>query len=53
LEFLESRIDLLIIKTTGPGRPQIVRMHDQQIAAVDASIAMQENEISRPEAKGK
>lgn len=37
-------------KTTGAGQPQVVRMHDQQIAEVDAWIAMQEKEISRPEA---
>src|SRR6478736_841450 len=37
-------------KTTGPGQPQVVRMHDQQVAAIDAWIAMHEVEISRPEA---
>lgn len=37
-------------KTTGPGQPQVVRMHDQQIAAIEAWIAMQDHEISRPEA---
>jgi cytochrome c553 len=37
-------------KTTGTGQPQVVRMHDQQIAAIDAWIAMQDSEISRPEA---
>ena len=37
-------------KTTGPGEPQVVRMHDQQIAAIDAWIAMQVVEITRPEA---
>jgi cytochrome c553 len=37
-------------KTTGAGQPQVVRMHDQQIAAIDAWTAMQEAEISRPEA---
>jgi hypothetical protein len=37
-------------KTTGAGQPQVVRMHDHQIAAIDAWIAMQEFEISRPEA---
>jgi hypothetical protein len=37
-------------KTTGSGQPQVVRMHDQQIASIDAWIAMQEIEISRPEA---
>jgi hypothetical protein len=37
-------------KTTGPGQAQVVRMHDQQIAAIDAWVAMQDAEISRPEA---
>lgn len=37
-------------KTTGAGQPQVVRMHDEQIAEVDAWIAMQEMQISRPEA---
>jgi hypothetical protein len=37
-------------KTTGPGQAQVVRMHDQQIAAIDAWTAMQDTEISRPEA---
>jgi hypothetical protein len=37
-------------KTTGPGQAQVVRMHDQQIAAIDAWIALQGAEISRPEA---
>jgi len=37
-------------KTTGPGQPQVVRMHDRQIAAIDAWIAMQVAEVSRPEA---
>lgn len=37
-------------KTTGPGQPQVVRMHDRQVAAIDAWIAMHEIEISRPEA---
>ena len=37
-------------KTTGPGKAQIVRMHDQQIAEIDAWIAMRETEMSRPEA---
>jgi hypothetical protein len=37
-------------KTTGPGQPQVVRMHEQQIASIDAWIAMQYGEISRPEA---
>jgi hypothetical protein len=37
-------------KTTGSGQPQVVRMHDQQIAAIDAWIAMHDAEISRPEA---
>jgi hypothetical protein len=37
-------------KTTGPGQPQVVRMHDQQVASIDAWIAMQGEAISRPEA---
>jgi hypothetical protein len=37
-------------KTTGPGQPQVVRMHDQQIASIDAWITMQGEAISRPEA---
>jgi cytochrome c553 len=37
-------------KTTGAGEPQVVRMHDRQIAEIDAWIAMQKAEISRPEA---
>jgi hypothetical protein len=37
-------------KTTGPGQAQVVRMHDQQIAAIDAWVALQDAEISRPEA---
>jgi hypothetical protein len=37
-------------KTTGPGQPQVVRMHDEQVAMIDAWIAMQGQSISRPEA---
>ena len=37
-------------KTTGTGQPQIVRMHDQQIASIDGWMAMQDGEMSRPEA---
>jgi hypothetical protein len=37
-------------KTTGAGQPQVVRMHDQQIAEIEAWIAMHGVEISRPEA---
>ena len=37
-------------KTTGPGQAQVVRMHDQQIASIDAWMAMQDADISRPEA---
>jgi hypothetical protein len=37
-------------KTTGPGQPQVVRMHDQQIAAIDAWMQMLDGPISRPEA---
>jgi hypothetical protein len=37
-------------KTTGPGEPQVVRMHDEQIAAIDEWIDAQDEKISRPEA---
>ncbi len=37
-------------KTTGSGEAQIVRMHKPQIEAVDAWIAAQDAEMSRPEA---
>ena len=37
-------------KTTGPGEPQVVRMHDQQIEAIDEWIDKQGEKISRPEA---
>jgi hypothetical protein len=37
-------------KTTGTGQPQVVRMHDRQIAAIDAWIVKEDAEISRPEA---
>jgi hypothetical protein len=37
-------------KTTGPGQPQVVRMHDQQIAGIDAWMELQDGPISRPEA---
>jgi hypothetical protein len=37
-------------KTTGTGTPTLVRLHDQQLAAIDAWIAEQADEISRPEA---
>jgi hypothetical protein len=37
-------------KTTGPGLPLIVRMHDRQISAVDGWIATQDDNVSRPEA---
>jgi hypothetical protein len=36
--------------TTGPGEPQVVRMHDEQLEAIDAWIAEQGEKISRPEA---
>ena len=35
---------------TGVGKPQVVRMRDKQIAAIDAWIVMQEEDLSRPEA---
>ena len=37
-------------KTTGTGQAQIVRMHDNQIALIDAWIAKLGERISRPEA---
>ena len=37
-------------KTTGPGEPQVVRMHDEQLEAIDDWIAAQGEKISRPEA---
>jgi hypothetical protein len=37
-------------KTTGSGQPQVVRMHERQISAIDAWIVMEDPEISRPEA---
>ena len=37
-------------RTTGPGLAQVVRMHDQQIALIDAWIVMQGAEMTRPEA---
>jgi hypothetical protein len=35
-------------KTTGSGQPQLVRMHDDQITAIDKW--REKNEYSRPEA---
>ena len=37
-------------ETTGPGQPQVVRMHDEQIAEIDNWIVEQGAAISRPEA---
>jgi hypothetical protein len=37
-------------KTTGPGLPLIVRMHDRQISAIDGWIRVQGDDVSRPEA---
>jgi len=37
-------------KTTGPGEPQVVRMHEEQLAAIDEWIDAQDEKISRPEA---
>ena len=37
-------------KTTGPGEPQVVRMHDELIAAIDEWMNAQGEKISRPEA---
>jgi hypothetical protein len=36
--------------TTGPGEPQVVRMHDEQLEAIDAWIVEHGDKISRPEA---
>jgi hypothetical protein len=36
--------------TTGSGEPQVVRMHDDRLAAIDEWIEMQGEKISRPEA---
>jgi len=36
--------------TTGPGEPMVVRMHDEQLEAIDAWIAEHGDKISRPEA---
>jgi hypothetical protein len=36
--------------TTGPGQPQVVRMHDDQLAAIDDWIEKRGTRISRPEA---
>ena len=36
--------------TTGPGLQVVVRMHDPQLAAIDGWIALQDEEVSRPEA---
>jgi hypothetical protein len=37
-------------KTTGPGQPMVVRMHDRQLSAIDAWIKVQGEDVSRPEA---
>jgi Arc/MetJ-type ribon-helix-helix transcriptional regulator len=37
-------------KTTGSGQPMVVRMHNRQISAIDSWIAMQGEDVSRPEA---
>lgn len=37
-------------RTTGTGTPTLVRLHDQQLVAIDAWIAAQNGAISRPEA---
>jgi len=37
-------------RTTGPGQPQVVRMHDDQLAATDDWIKKAGTRISRPEA---
>jgi hypothetical protein len=35
---------------TGVGRPQLVRIHDKQLAEIDAWAGDQQGKISRPEA---
>ena len=40
-------------KTTGSGQPMVVRMHGRQISAIDAWIAVQGEDVSRPEAIGR
>jgi hypothetical protein len=37
-------------RTTGPGQPQVVRMYDDQLAAIDDRVEKQGTRISRPEA---
>ena len=37
-------------RTTGPGQLQVVRMHDDQLAAIDDWVEKQGTRISRPEA---
>lgn len=37
-------------RTTGTGTPTLVRLHDQQLAAIEAWMAAQDGGISRPEA---
>jgi hypothetical protein len=37
-------------QTTGSGQPQVVRMHDDQLAAIDDWVEKQGTRISRPEA---
>ena len=37
-------------RTTGPGQPQVVRMHDDQLAAIDDWVEKQGTRINRPEA---
>jgi hypothetical protein len=37
-------------KTTGKGEPVMVRLHEPQLSNLDAWIAAQEDEPSRPEA---
>ena len=37
-------------KSTGSGHPQLVRMHDAQIKAIDSWAEKQDDEPTRPEA---
>jgi hypothetical protein len=48
--FKKSKPQMGRPETTGPGQPQVVRMHDEQIAEIDNWIVEQGAAISRPEA---
>jgi hypothetical protein len=46
----KSKVKMGRPATTGPGVPQVVRMHDEQLEAIDEWIAEHGDKISRPEA---